>query len=178
MGFREVSVVEVFEVLRWWLEGLGLRTIGQRAGLDRKTVRRYVTAAQAAGLSREAGVEALTDALVGQVLEAVRPVRPNGHGPSWQLLLANEDQIRAWIKGDKDRRPLSIVKIHELLTRRGVRVPYRTLHRFAVARCGFRASRSTVPVVDGEPGVECQVDFALMGYLHDPETGRRRKCTR
>lgn len=43
MGFREVSVVEVFEVLRWWLEGLGLRTIGQRAGLDRKTVRRYVT---------------------------------------------------------------------------------------------------------------------------------------
>ena len=175
MGFREVSVVEVFEVLRWWLEGLGLRTIGQRAGLDRKTVRRYVTAAQAAGLSREAGVEALTDALVGQVLEAVRPVRPNGHGPSWQLLLAHEEQIRAWIEGDRQRRPLSVVKIHELLARRGVVVPYRTLHRFAVTRCGFGASRSTVPVVDGEPGIECQVDFALMGYLHDPETGRRRK---
>jgi transposase len=175
MGFREVSVVEVFEVLRWWLEGLGLRTIGQRAGLDRKTVRRYVAAAQAAGLSREAGVEALTDALVGQVLEAVRPVRPNGHGPSWQLLLEHEEQIRAWIKGEGERRPLTIAKVHNLLTRQGVVVPYRTLHRFAVARCGFRPSRTTVPVADGEPGVECQVDFALMGYLHDPESGRRRK---
>lgn len=177
LGFREVSVVEVFEVLRWWLEGLGLRTIGQRAGLDRKTVRRYVAAAQEAGLAREDGVEALTDALVGQVLEAVRPVRPNGHGPSWQLLEEHEEAIRAWIKGEDGRRGLSIVKIHELLARRGVQVPYRTLHRFAVERCGFgpRSRGSTVPVVDGEPGVECQVDFALMGYLLDPETGRRRK---
>ena len=37
---------------------------------------------------REAGVEAVTDELVGAVVEAVRPVRPNGHGASWELLLA------------------------------------------------------------------------------------------
>ena len=30
-------------------------------------------------------------------------------------------------------------------------------------------------VADGEPGVECQIDFAQMGLLRDPETGRRRK---
>ncbi len=67
------------------------------------------------------------------------------------------------------------MKIEELLARQGVRVPYRTLHRFAVERCGFRAKNTTVRVVDGEPGVECQVDFAHMGYLLDPESGRRRK---
>ena len=79
MGFREVSVVEVREVLRAWLEGAGLRTVAERAGVDRKTARRYVEAAQAAGLSREAGVavdEAVTDELIGLVVEAVRPVRP------------------------------------------------------------------------------------------------------
>ena len=48
MGFREVSVVEVREVLRAWLEGEGLRTVAERAGVDRKTARRYVAAAQAA----------------------------------------------------------------------------------------------------------------------------------
>lgn len=37
MGYREVSVVEVREVLRGWLEGLGLRTLASRAGVDRKT---------------------------------------------------------------------------------------------------------------------------------------------
>ena len=65
MGFREVSVVEVREVLRAWLEGQGLRRVAERAGVDRKTARRYVEAAQAAGLAREAGSDAVTDELIG-----------------------------------------------------------------------------------------------------------------
>jgi transposase len=97
VGFREVSVVEVREVLRAWLEGRGLRKVAERAGVDRKTARRYVAAAEAAGLTREAGVEAVTDELVGQVVEVVRPARPNGHGVSWETLLEREEQITAWV---------------------------------------------------------------------------------
>jgi transposase len=179
VGFREVSVVEVREVLRAWLVGHGLRKVAERAGVDRKTARRYVAAAEAAGLVREAGVEAVTDELVGVVVEAVRPARPNGHGASWQALLAHEEQIRAWVSGGEvdgqKQEPLSIVKIEELLARRGVKVPYRTLHRFAVERCGFGVGSRTVRVVDGEPGVECQVDFAQLGLLAEVETGRRRR---
>jgi transposase len=175
VGFREVSVVEVREVLRGWLEGHGLRRVAERAGVDRKTARRYVAAAQAAGLTREAGLDAVTDVLVGVVVEAVRPARPNGHGAAWELLLAHEERIRAWVTGGKGEEPLSIVKIEELLARQGVRVPYRTLHRFAVERCGFRVRSTTMRVVDGEPGVECQIDFAQLGLLEDPETGRKRR---
>lgn len=175
MGFREVSVVEVREVLRAWLEGLGLRTVAGRAGVDRKTARRYVAAAEAAGLTRDAGPGAVTEELVGLVVEAVRPVRPNGHGTSWEVLLGNEERIRGWVSGGRGLDPLSIVKIEELLARQGVVVPYRTLHRFAVERCGFRAKTTTVRVVDGEPGVECQLDFAQLGLLADPETGRQRR---
>jgi hypothetical protein len=175
VGFREVSVVEVREVLRAWLEGHGLRKAAERAGVDRKTARRYVAAAQDAGLSRDAGVEAVSEELVGLVVEAVRPARPNGHGASWALLLEREEQITAWVQGGNGQDPLSVVKIEELLARSGCAVAYRTLHRFAVERCGFRPKTTTVRVADGEPGVECQVDFAQMGYLTDPESGRRRK---
>jgi transposase len=175
VGFREVSVVEVREVLRGWLQGQGLRKVGERAGVDRKTARRYVAAAQAAGLTRQAGVGAVTDALVGVVVEAVRPARPNGHGASWEVLLGREEQIRVWVAGGRGLDPLSVVKIEELLARQGVRVPYRTLHRFVVERCGFRVRGTTVRVVDGEPGVECQIDFAQMGLLLDPQTGRKRR---
>ena len=175
MGFREVSVVEVREVLRAWLEGQGLRKVAERAGVDRKTARRYVAAAEAAGVRREAGLGAVTDEVVGVVVEAVRPARPNGHGASWELLLAHEEKIRGWVAGGEGRDPLSIVKIEELLARQGVRVPYRTLHRFAVERCGFGARTTTVRVVDGEPGVECQIDFAQLGLLEDPVTGTRRR---
>ena len=178
MGFREVSVVEVREVLRAWLEGHGLRTVAARAGVDRKTARRYVAAAEAAGLSRDAGAEAVTDELVGLVVEAVRPARPNGHGAvvggaarprGTDPRLGRAASRSTGSKHD----PLSIVKIEELLARRGVVVPYRTLHRFAVERCGFRVGSTTVRVVDGEPGVECQIDFAQLGVLRDPETGRQ-----
>lgn len=175
MGFREVSVVEVREVLRGWLEGSGLRTVAERAGVDRKTARRYVAAAQEAGLQRDAGFAAVDDELVALVVSAVRPARPNGHGTAWEALEARQEQIAAWLKGDgKDAKPLSVVKVHELLARQGCVVPYRTLHRFAAERCGFRAKTTTVRVADGEPGVELQVDFGHLGYLTG-EDGRRRK---
>ncbi|MGH3686403.1 MAG: hypothetical protein ACRDRU_23250 [Pseudonocardiaceae bacterium] len=75
MGFREVSVVEVREVLRAWLAGAGLRTVAERAGVDCKTTRRYVAAAEVAGVCREGGLGQLTDEVIGQVVGAVRPVR-------------------------------------------------------------------------------------------------------
>ena len=175
MGFREVSVVEIREVLRAWLDGAGLRTAAERAGVDRKTARRYVAAAEAEGLSRDAGQDALTDELLGAVVAVVRPARTNGHGASWAALVERREQIAAWIAGGPGQPGLSIVKIEELLARSGCVVPYRTLHRFAVTECGFRVKSTTVRIADGEPGVECQIDFAQMGFIVDAETGRKRR---
>jgi predicted DNA-binding transcriptional regulator YafY len=78
MSYREVSVIEVREILRLWLAGHSLRSVTDLAGVDRKTVRRYLAAAQAVGVSQECGVGQLSDELVGQVIAAVRPDRPRG----------------------------------------------------------------------------------------------------
>ena len=87
MVFREV-VIEIREVLRAWLAGEErTRAVAAQAGVDRKTSRRYVTAAVAAGLSRDGGEDQLTDELIGQVVSVVRPVRPTGTaraGRSWR----------------------------------------------------------------------------------------------
>jgi transposase len=170
MAFREVRVHEVREVLRHWVGSeLGQRRIAERAGVDRKTARRYIDAAVAAGVARDGGLEQLTNELLGQVINSVRPERAQGHGSSWYRLLAAEDDIIGWVG-----QGLQLTNIHGKLTRRGVLVPYRTLHRFAVERCGFGRTRSTVRVADGEPGVECQLDFGRLGMMHDPGTDRRR----
>jgi len=163
-------VFEVREVLRCWLAGDGLRRVAERAGVDRKTARRYVEAAQAAGLTRDGGEGQLSDGLVGAVVAAVRPARAAGHGAAWEALLVEEARIKEWI--EKDR--LQLTNIHGKLVRRGVDVPYRTLHRFATERCGFGSRAATVRVADGQPGVECQVDFGRLGLIGDPVTGRRR----
>jgi len=65
MAYREVCVVEVREVLRAWLAGKGLRLVGEQAGVDRKTARRYVAAAREAGLVQDGGEGQLTDELIG-----------------------------------------------------------------------------------------------------------------
>jgi transposase len=169
VAFREVRVNEIREVLRCWLGGDGLRTAAERAGVDRKTARRYVEVAQAAGLVRDGGVEQLGDELIGAVVAMVRPARQSGHGVAWESLVPFEQQIRGWVEAG-----LQLTNVHGKLTRRGVVVPYRTLHRFAVERCGFGRRQPTVRVADGEPGVECQLDFARMGLINDPQAGRRR----
>jgi transposase len=170
MAFREVAVTEIREVLRAWLSGTGLRRVAEQAGVDRKTARRYVEAAVAAGLTRDGGMTQLSDELLGLVAQAVRPVRPDGHGLAWRDLEGCQEQIQAQV-----RQGLSVVKIGVLLERRGVVVPYRTLHRFCVERCGFGRTAATVRVADGEPGAECQIDFGYLGLLADPVTGRQRK---
>ena len=163
-------MIEVREVLRGWLGGAGLRTVAAQAGVDRKTARRYVQAAEAAGVVRDGGWAQVTDEVIGAVVAAVRPVRPEGHGEAWRLLQVQQQQITEWVG-----RGLTVVKISDLLGRRGVAVPYRTLHRFCVACCGFgRGGGQTVRVADGEPGAECQIDFGRMGLLYDPAAGRRR----
>jgi transposase len=169
MAYREVSVYEIKEVLRLWLRGEGYRGIDRLSGVDRKTVRRYVEAAVAAGLTPDGGEAQLTDVVIGVVCEKVRPARPAGHGAGWESLLPHEAEIKAWI--DKG---LKLVKVQDLLARQGVLVAYRTLNRFATQRCGFGAAKTTVRVNDGEPGSELQVDFGRMGLIADPATGGRR----
>ncbi len=52
MTYRELSMVEVKEILRLWLDGRSLRDVSKLSGAARKTVRRYVETARACGLDR------------------------------------------------------------------------------------------------------------------------------
>ena len=103
MAFREVRVFEVREVLRLWLAGEGFRSVERLSQVDRKTVRRYVTAAEQLGLQRDGGEDQLTDVFVGMVVEAVRPHRCDGHGAPWRLLTAHHEQISRLGEGRFDR---------------------------------------------------------------------------
>jgi hypothetical protein len=48
------------------------------------------------------------------------------------------------------------------------------LHRFCVERCDLGRGGATVRIADGVPGAECQIDFAEMGLVYDPGSGRRQ----
>lgn len=168
--FREVPMVEVREVLRQRQQGRPLREIARLTMLDRKTVRRYLEAAESAGFSPGAGE--IGEELVSAVAAQLRPGRPGGvgHAESWSELESQHGFLK-----EKVEDGLQLTKIRTLLRRRGVEVPYRTLHRYCASAFPEQVGgqRETVPVADGQPGHELQVDFGRLGKV-GPASGTRR----
>lgn len=167
MAFREVVMHEVTEVLRLWASGVPLARIAAVLSLDRKTVRRYAEAARQAGLER--GSAPTPEQLAG-VVAAVQAMPGRPHGESWSACEARRGFIAEQLE-----KGLKLTKVRRLLARSGADIPYATLHRFAVGELGFGAGRTTLPVVDGEPGQELQVDTGWVGALEPDVFGTAKK---
>lgn len=170
MAYREVTVIEVREVLRQWLMGVAKARIALNTGTDRKTVRRYVTFAEREGLSVERGPDALTDELVARILSGLRGQRDREHGDAWARCEEAKAFVEKLLKQD-----VRLTKVHRLMRRNGVEVPYSTLHRYAVEALGFGRKAATVPVIDGQPGEELQLDVGWVVTLTPDASGRRRR---
>jgi transposase len=168
MPYREVRLVDIQEVLRRWLGRDGIRPISRATGLDRKTIRPILAAAQ--GLGLKPGDPWPDEPTLSAFLERAKPCRSAlTPGDREKALLARREQIQQWLKKDH----LLLTKVHELLEREGFRVPYSSLHRFAQKWCDFGASSSiTVRKVEGKPGEVAEVDFGRLGLL--PEPGREK----
>ncbi len=139
MAFREVTMLEVKEVLRLWLLGVPKRRIAQQPGFDVKTMRRYVAVARGRGVDQVHGLAALDDGLVAAVVAATQPPAGRPRGDGWTVCEAH----REFIAGHLGHR-VRLSKIGKLLRRRGVEISYDTLRRYAMDQPGFGSGRSTV----------------------------------
>ena len=170
MAYREVTVLEVKEVLRLWLRGRAKKGIARSVGLTRNTVRAYISAAVALGVSQDQGESALSEEKLAEVLVRLKTRPARAKGKSW----AKCEEEREFVD-KKLGQGLKLSKVHRLLERRGARMPYPTLHRFAVSELGFGRESLTVPVADCDPGEEVQVDTGWMGHVERAEDGKRRR---
>jgi len=170
MGFREVTMLEVKEVLRLWLRGIPKKRIAAERGLDVKTVRRYVKVAVRCGLAQGEGEAALDEPRVLAVMERLQPAAERPRGDGWARCL----EQRAFIKGHLDHG-VRLSKIRKLLRRKGVLVSDATLRRFAAAELGVSRHAPTIPVADCGPAEEVQVDTGWMTLLEPDLLGRRRR---
>jgi hypothetical protein len=164
--YREVTMIEVREVLRLRGEGLPKKRIAAQLGLDPKTVRRYLEAAATAGVIVSATI---SDEEVRQVLLALHPAGGRPRGDGWARCAEQRAAIERWLADG-----LRLTKIRKLLVRQGVDIAYPTLHRFAVLELQFGKTATTIPVLDGEPGHELQVDTGWVGWLTPPQGKKRR----
>jgi transposase len=165
--YREVTMVEVKEVLRLWRAGVPRKRVAAQLGLDPKTVRRYLAAAVAAGVRGEGG--AVTDDEVRDTLLGLQPMGGRPRGDGWTQCATQRPAIERWLADG-----LRLTKIRKLLVRQGVAITYATLYRFAVTDLQFGQTATTIPVLDGPPGQELQLDTGWVGWLTLPAGTRRR----
>jgi transposase len=172
MAYREYGMWEILDVLRRFHRRESKSAIKRVTGRTRKTIRRYLSVACELGWSWE---DEPTEELACQVLARLRPgAGADVRGASEEVLLQHQERIAEWLSGRPGERGLKLTKVHELLGRLDVHVPYSSLHRFAVKHCQFGGARLTVCMPEVEPGELVEVDFGRLGYLFDPERARRR----
>lgn len=150
-----------------------ITAISRVTGRSRSTVRRWVEAAEALGWSRESEPD---EGLALEVLRRVRPGRALGESETALVLKPHREQVQQWLRPDEPGgRGLRLTKVHELLSRHGVSVPYSSLHRWAVKELGFADRRRiTVRMAAVAPGEVAEVDFGRLGLVTVPETGKRK----
>ena len=172
MGYREVSGMQVQEVLRRQAAGESRRAIARATGLSRNTVEKYLRgAAEPAAVEPASGVEVLSGSESRALPRAGRPGPVVGqHTPRLAELEPWRGRIQTWVEQDR----LRLTRVQELLSQAGLAVAYTTLRRFvAQAGLGQRAT-TTVRLVESPPGELAEMDFGRLGILVEPASGKRR----
>ena len=141
--YREVTMVEVKEVLRLWRAGLPTKRLAAQLGLDPKTVAAVSARRGHGGGPPGRRRRAVTDDEVRDTLLALQPLGGRPRGDGWAQCAAQREAIRGWLADG-----LRLTKIRKLLARQGVAIAYPTLYRFAVLELQFGQTATTIPVLD------------------------------
>jgi hypothetical protein len=168
MGYRELSRMEIVEVIRRWQVG----AIARGSGVARKTVKKYLRAAEELGLA--ANGPPLTEDQVVQLVHVGRVATAPRVWASPKRIGWSHTASRS-PRGSR-RSTCSFTRVQELLGQRGLHVPYTNLERF-VWRLGLkpRGRRGdTACMAPTPPGEVAEMDFERLGLLFNPETGCRQ----
>src|SRR5258708_8592725 len=173
MARRTFVVIDICENFEHWYAGGSTNEVAGSRGLSGNTVRKYVAAAEAAGmgpygpavgqeewarLAREWFPE-LADTRLRQV--------------TWPAIGEHRDYIVAQLEAR-----VAVATIHQRLRdERGLAVSVDSLRRYVAATLPEEVRRSQVRVLSlhrSVPGEQAQIDYGLLGRWADPVTGRVR----
>ena len=172
MAFHEISIMDIWEVLRRWHHRQSIRSIALGLGYDRKTVRGFIGLARARGLSLEKPLPAKEEvlALIGQ------SDPPLGRPQKAQVLLEPHLQeiVALVTRSDMPLEPKTAFEV--ILEQYGLhgKVSYSSFKRFARRHRLQLAPERTTCRREVPPGSEVQIDYARIGTWFDPSCGRKR----
>lgn len=172
MARRTFVVIDIVELFTHWHAGRPKVEVARSLGIDPKTVRKYVAAAEGAGIAPGGPPigEEQWRAYVRQWFPAL--VDQRVHKTTWPAIATHHERIEKLV----GVVPMSV--IHQRLSDEvGLEASVASVRRYIRAHFPDEVRRGEValwrPPVD--PGAEAQVDYGYLGSWVDPATGRRRR---
>jgi transposase len=173
MARRTFDVIDVTEVLMHWHAGRSLSGMSQSLGVDRKTIRKYVAPAVAAGIvpGGPAKSEAEWQGLVREWFPELADMRLRQ--VTWPAIAEHHDYIVEQLKAG-----VRMSTIHQRLAgERGLAASVASLRRYVAANVAEEARRAQVVVWSprqAEAGEQAQIDYGMLGRWLDPACGKLR----
>ena len=173
MARRTFDVIDVTEILVHWHAGRSLNEMSDSLGVDRKTIRKYVAPAVAAGIAP--GGPAKSE---GEWQELVREWFPGLSDSrlrqvTWPAIGEHHEYIVEQLKAG-----VRMSTIHQRLRdERGLAASVASFRRYVAACVPEEARRSQVTVWNPRPseaGEQAQIDYGILGRWLDPVTGKMR----
>jgi transposase len=172
LAFHEISIMDVWEVVRRWHAGEGIRKISRDLHYDRKTVQRYTRLASSIGLFPEAPLPPREEVLASlKGAESCRGRSREAQGVLEPYLAEITELINDRTLGIKPKNAFLVLRErHELIGK----VSYTSFKRFVrTHQPTLKPDRSTCRI-EVEPGREVQIDYCRIGMLYDTLEHRNR----
>jgi transposase len=173
MARRSFHVIDITEILIHWYAGRSQYELADSLGVDRKTIRKYLAPAVAAGMApggppvSEADWAVLVRSWFPQLTDTrLRQV-------TWGEIGRHRDYIAGQLKAGVTK-----ATIHQRLAdEHGLAASLASLKRYVAANMPEEARRAQVTVLRDAPppGAEAQIDYGLLGAWAEPATGRRHR---
>jgi transposase len=174
MARRTFDVIDVTEILVHWHAGRSLNEMSGSLGVDRKTIRKYVAPAVAAGIEPMKGPsrsEAEWHELVREWFPELSDVRLRQ--VTWPAIAVHHEYVTAQLKAG-----VRMSTIHQrLCDEHGLAASVASFRRYVAANVPEEARRAQVTVWNprpAEPGEQAQIDYGILGRWLDPATGKLR----
>jgi transposase len=175
MARRTFDVVDVTEIFIHWYAGRSISELSVSLGVDRKTIRKYLTPAVAAGLTPGGPVMAVQDwaELVTRWFPQLADTRLRQS--TWPQIAVFHEYITELLKAG-----VTQATIHQRLRdEHGLTASVASVKRYVAANMPEQVRRGQVVVLreetDTPAGEEAQIDYGHLGSWTDPQSGKRRR---
>jgi transposase len=166
-------VIDVTEILIHWHAGRSLSAMAESLDVDRKTLRKYIGPAIAAGI--EPGGPARSEEEWAGLVRGWFPKLADTRlrQVTWPAIAVHRDYITGQMKAGVTQATIW----QRLRDEQGLAVSIASFRRFVAANVPEEVRRSQVTVLDPHAAVageQAQIDYGQLGRWLDPATGRHR----